>query len=188
MNIPYVNEVEPLLNYIHYNNLHIKKERMAAHVIKLGFFWFGFSEDINKYIKNCGKFYSEAKIEKLPTKPKIIITKGPHIRYQTDIWYLPKILKTNNQYLYCLDIIDHFSKWSQSYLLKNKESDLVVSKIKSFINVNGPYSIFQTDNGLEFNNANLKIFLENLNINYILSAPYHPQSNGCCEALHKQIK
>ena len=30
--------------------------------------------------------------------------------------------------------------------------------------------------------------MENLNIKYIRSAPYHPQSNGCCEALHKQIK
>lgn len=35
---------------------------------------------------------------------------------------------------------------------------------------------------------NLKIYLENLNIKYIRSAPYHQQSNGCCEALHKQVK
>ena len=35
---------------------------------------------------------------------------------------------------------------------------------------------------------NLKIYLENLNIKYIRSAPYHPQSNGCCKALHKQVK
>lgn len=87
-----------------------------------------------------------------------------------------------------MDIIDHFSKWSMSYLLKNKESETVLSKIKSFINVNGPCQIFQTDNGLEFNNINLKVYLENLNIKYIRSAPYHPQSNGCYEALHKQIK
>ena len=75
-----------------------------------------------------------------------------------------------------------------SYLLKNKESETVLSKIKSFINVNGPCQIFQTDNGLEFNNINLKVYLENLNIKYIRSAPYHPQNNGCYEALHKQIK
>ena len=48
--------------------------------------------------------------------------------------------------------------------------------------------IFQTDNGLEFNNNNLKLFLENENIKYIRSAPYHPQTNGCVEALHKQMK
>ena len=54
--------------------------------------------------------------------------------------------------------------------------------------MNGPCKIFQTDNGLEFNNLELKIYLENLNIDYIRSAPYHPQSNGCCETLHKEIK
>ena len=73
-------------------------------------------------------------------------------------------------------------------MLKNKESELILSKIKTFININLPCKIFQTDNGSEFNNNTLKVYLENLNIKYIRSAPYHPQSNGCCEALHKQIK
>ena len=35
---------------------------------------------------------------------------------------------------------------------------------------------------------NLKIYNWNLNIKYIRSAPYHPQSNGCCKALYKQVK
>ena len=32
------------------------------------------------------------------------------------------------------------------------------------------------------------MFLENNLIKYIKSAPYHTQSNGCCETLHKEIK
>ena len=74
-------------------------------------------------------------------------------------------------------MVDHFSKWTQSFLLKNKKSELIFSKIKTFINVNVPCKLFQTDNGSEFNNNILKIYLENLNIKYIRSAPYHPQSN-----------
>lgn len=64
----------------------------------------------------------------------------------------------------------------------------MLSKIKSFINANGPCQLFQTDIDLEFNNVNLKVYLEYLNIKFIRGAPYHPRSNGCCEALHKQIK
>ncbi len=30
---------------------------------------------------------------KIKKKPKIILTKGPYIRYQADLWYLPKELK-----------------------------------------------------------------------------------------------
>ena len=72
--------------------------------------------------------------------------------------------------------------------MRNKTADLVLSKIKSFIRNNGQCQIFQTDNGKEFNNIVLKTYLENNNIKYLRSAPYHPQSNGCCEAVHKEIK
>ena len=30
--------------------------------------------------------------------------------------------------------------------------------------------------------------MENNNIKYLRSSPYHPQSNGCCEAVHKEVK
>ena len=56
------------------------------------------------------------------------------------------------------------------------------------IKMNGKPEILQTDNGKEFINKELKIYLENNNIIYITSAPYHPQTNGCCEAIHKKIK
>ena len=186
--IPYEDEVEPMLRYIHYNNLHLKKEAMSKKVLEYGFFWAGFSKSIEKFIKNCGTSYCKSNILNLEHKPKIIKTNGPHIRYQADIWYLPNYLKSNNEFKYVLDCIDHFSKWCYSFLLKNKSSDLVVSKIKSFIEINGKCSVFQTDNGTEFKNESLKIYLENNDIKYVNSAPYHPQSNGCCESIHKEIK
>ena len=63
---------------------------------------------------------------------------------------------------------------------------LVLSKIKLFIDNNGKCKIFQSDNGKEFYNAELKIFCENNDINFIKSSPYHPQTNGQVEAIHKQ--
>ena len=38
LNIPYENEVIPILNYIHYNNKHIKKDRMSVKIINSCFF------------------------------------------------------------------------------------------------------------------------------------------------------
>ena len=52
----------------------------------------------------------------------------------------------------------------------------------------GKCKIFQTDNGTEFKNAELKTFLEKEGIKHIFSRPYHPQSNGAVEAVHKSIK
>ena len=45
-----------------------------------------------------------------------------------------------------------------------------------------------TENGKEFNNPTLKIYLDNNNIKYLRSAPNLPQTNGICEAVHKEIK
>ena len=188
MNIPYDYEVNPMLSYIHFKNLHLKKEGMCRKIIENGYFWSGYTNAVLSFIKSCGVCYSENNMQILERKPKIIKTYGPHIRYQANLWYLPEELKINNNYLYVLDIIDHFSKWSYSFLLKNKEAKLVTVKIKAFLVMNGIPEVFQTDNGTEFRNMELKIFLENNNITYITSAPYHPQSNGCCEALHKEIK
>ena len=89
------------------------------------------------------------------------IDEGPHYRQQADLWYLDDELKSNNKYIYCLDIIDHFSKWIYCYLLTDKSLNLVVSKIKMFILNFGKCKIFQTDNGKELKNRELSIFLEN---------------------------
>jgi hypothetical protein len=77
--IPFENEVQPLLNYVHFNNHHLKKDRMCIHIIKLGFFWFGYTESIVNFIKKCGKCHCEEKSTKISSIPKIIITNGPHI-------------------------------------------------------------------------------------------------------------
>ena len=188
VNIIYKDEKLSLLNYKHFSNNHLKRESMDLKILEMGFYWYGYSNDITQFIKECGVCHSENVIEKVPIIPKIILSKGPHIRYQADIWYLPEKLKDNNDYLYCLDIIDHFSKWMCSYMLKNKTAELILAKIKAFLRANGNCEIFQTDNGKEFNNQLLKIYLENNHIKYLRSAPYHPQSNGCCEAVHKEIK
>ena len=188
LNIPYKEEIKSMLYYLHNKNNHLKHEAMSREVISMGFYWNGYTNDINNTIKECGICYCKNNAKMIPVNPKIILTYGPKVRYQCDLWYLNYKLKQKNDYEYIIDIIDHYSKFMLSYLLKNKTADLVLSKIKNFMLVNGDCKIFQTDNGLEFNNHLLKIFLENKNILYLRSAPYHPQSNGCCEAVHKEIK
>ena len=119
---------------------------------------------------------------------KQIFDEGPYYSYQADIWYLDINLKINDNYNYCLDIIDHFSKWDYSYLLEDKTMFLVISKIKLFIINFGKYKIFQTDYGTEFKNLELKIFLENEDIKQVFSRVYHPQSNGAVQAIHKTVR
>ena len=137
LNIIFQLEKKPLLNYVHFKFNHIKRETMEEKIIQLGFYWYGYSNDVIDFINNCGVCHSVIVGKKLPNNPKIIISYGPNKRYQCDLWYLPETLKENTDYEYCLDIIDHFSKWLGSYLLKNKSAELVLSKIKNFFRENG---------------------------------------------------
>ena len=45
-----------------------------------------------------------------------------------------------------------------------------------------------SDNGTEFNNHLMDHVLQQLGIDCIFSAPYHPQSNGKLEVFHKYLK
>ena len=71
--ISYESEIESILNYAHYNNNHLKKDRMSKHIIILGFFWFAYTEYIKEFINKCGICHCEEAIEKIPKKPKIIM-------------------------------------------------------------------------------------------------------------------
>ena len=61
--------------------------------------------------------YVQVLNKKIKMPLKIIKDEGPHFHYICDLWYLDDVLQTYNDYKYCLDIIDHFSKFLYSYLL-----------------------------------------------------------------------
>ena len=52
----------------------------------------------------------------------------------------------------------------------------------------GKCKILQVDNGTEFKNKELERYCHENNIKLVHSSPYHPQSNGVCEVVHKEIR
>ena len=102
----------------------------------------------------CNKYKNNKKNEK--NKCVKILSKGAKDRYVVDLWYLPIELMGQTNYHYVLDIIDHFSKFCQSYLLSTKESLEVYSKIHIFIETYGQPKYLISDNGSEFKNKILK--------------------------------
>ena len=90
---------------------------------------------------------------------------------------------------YIANFIDHLSGWSEAFPIPDKSADTIVS---TFINEYLPvhmcpwYILF--DNGMEFKNNLMNQVLQQLGIDRIFSAPYHPQSNGKLEVFHKYLK
>ena len=63
-----------------------------------------------------------------------------------DITYLKKLgTKNKSKYNYLLCLVDHFSKYAQFYLFKNKETKEVVQNLRIYIKEIGTPKILQSD-------------------------------------------
>ena len=86
-----------------------------------------------------------------------------------------------------LTIIDHLTGWPEAFPIPNKSAD---TKVATLINHCLPVHMcpryILSDNGAGHNLMDQ--VLQQLGIDRIFSAPYHPQSNGKLEVFHKYLK
>ena len=101
---------------------------------------------------------------------------------------ITRIFKSKTNYIWVLDCIYYFSKFIQSYPLKNRDANDVLVAIKQFTYSLGFPNILQTDNGLEFVYSKLVKFCSDNNITFIQSRPINPKYNGIVEVYHKEIR
>ena len=75
-----------------------------------------------------------------------------------------------------LTIIDHLTRWPEAFPIPDKSADTIVS---TFINEYLPVHMcpwyILSDNGTEFKNSLMDQVLQELDIDGIFSAPYHPR-------------
>ena len=91
--------------------------------------------------------------------------------------------------IHILTIIDHLTGWLEAFPITNKSVDtIVVTFINEYLPVHMCPRYILSDNGTEFNNSLMDQVLQQQGIDRILSAPYHPQSNGKLEVFHKYLK
>ena len=70
--------------------------------------------DVLSYIKyDCIQCINQKSREKIDAKSKIIITKGPKERFIIDGFQLDQITAEITGFSYVIEIIDHFSKFTQ---------------------------------------------------------------------------
>ena len=88
-----------------------------------------------------------------------------------------------------LTIIDHLTGWLEAFPIPDKSANTIVSPfINQYIPVHMCSSYILSDNSTEFKNTLMDQVLQQLGIERIFSAPYHPQSNGKLEVFHKYLK
>ena len=114
-----------------------------------------------------------------------IISSSPLDLIEIDLVHLEK---SSGGYEYILTITDHFSRFVQTYALRNKEAKTVAQPLFfDFMERFGAPTRIMHDQGTEFEN---KLFhhLEGLmGISRSRTTPYHPQGNGQCQRMNGTI-
>ena len=88
-----------------------------------------------------------------------------------------------------LTIIDHLTGWPEAFPIPYKSADTIVSTfINEYLPVHMCLQYILSDIRTEFKNNLMNQVLQQLGIDRIFSAPYHPQSNGKLEVFHKYLK
>ena len=88
-----------------------------------------------------------------------------------------------------LTIIDHLTGWPEAFPIPDKSVDTIVAPlIKEYLPVHLCPRYILSDNDTEFKNSLMDQVLQQLGIDRIFSAPYHPQSNGKLKVFHKYLK
>ena len=88
-----------------------------------------------------------------------------------------------------LTIIDHLTGWLETFPIPDKSADTIVTTlINQYLPVHMYPRYILSDNGMEFKNSLMDQVLQQLGIDRIFSAPFHPWSNSKLEVFHKYLK
>jgi len=94
------------------------------------------------------------------------------------------VKRGKKEFKYVLCILDCFSRYLWLRPLQTKSSSEVVTQMKKIYQSKGHPQILQCDRGGEFK-KNVAAYCRKHGIRQILSAPYHPQTQGKCERSHQ---
>ena len=146
-------------------------------LIKWQYYWKGMNKDIRKYITQCALCHREkAKVQAYPLQ-MTEIPECPFDRITTDLVRECETSSSGNSHI--LTIIDHLTGWPETFPILDKSADTIVSTlINQYLLVHMCPRYILSDNGTVFKNHLMDQVLQQLGIECIFSAPYHPQSNG----------
>ena len=156
-------------------------------LIKHQYYWKGMNKDIRKYIANCILCrWDKAKVQQYPLQMTEIPDR-PFDKIAIDLVTDCETSTSGNKHI--LTIIDHLTGWLEAFPIPDKSADTIVTTlINQYLPVHMCPRYILSDNGMEFKNSLMDQVLQQLGIDRIFSAPYHPQSNGKLEVFHKYLK
>ncbi|CAC5381590.1 unnamed protein product [Mytilus coruscus] len=87
-----------------------------------------------------------------------------------------------------LIVVDAHSKWIDVIRMSSKTSEKTINALRCLFSSHGIPTEIVSDNGPQFTSSEFETFLKKNGVKHILSAPYHPSSNGEAERAVRTFK
>lgn len=167
-----------ILKELHVGHLGIVKMKGLA---RSYVYWKNIDRDIEDTCKSCYECGNiQNQMENIKPHPWEY-PKGPWERIHVD--YAGPM---NGNYF--LIIVDAYSKWPEVFHMKSTTTNATLEKLRECCARFGlPYTIV-SDNGPQFTSTEFNSFTKENGIRHILTAPYHPASNGQAERYVQTVK
>ena len=138
------------------------------------YYWKGMIKDIRKYIANCVLcWWQKAKVQQYPLQMTEIPDR-PFGKIAINLVTECETSTSGNKHI--LTIIDHLTRWPEAFPIPDKSADtIVVTFINEYLPVHMCPQYILSNNGTEFKNNLMDQVLQQLGIERIFSAPYHPR-------------
>jgi hypothetical protein len=157
--IPFKEEKPTLLETGHNKLLHCGINETRFNVMRIGFYWYSCIKDIKDYIINCDSCLIR-KANKIKCGVVPIVSNYPnelHVIYTMELHDFIKN-RFNHKYTHLFNIIDHFSRFGFSYLIKQPNAVIISDRLRFTLTNQIPERIL-SDNGVEFKNNKVSVLL-----------------------------
>ncbi|KAF9760594.1 Retrovirus-related Pol polyprotein from transposon [Nosema granulosis] len=153
-------------------------------LIRNRYWWDSLGNDIKSVIKSC-ETCLKAGGPTPNTQHRVIETTRPNELWEVDlIGRIPT--EDGNRFIFVA--IDHFTKWVEAKVIKNKNEETIEKCIKKLIiQKHGKPTRIVSDCGLEFKNNRIQTLARTLGIKWEFASPAHHQTIGAVERANQTL-
>lgn len=173
--------------FLKFHNLAHQGIRSTLKLIASRVVWPSINGDVRLWAKSCVAC-QRSRISR-HTRSPVQTIQVPNQRFEHVHLDLVGPLPPSRGYIYCLTMIDRFTRWVEAIPLRDATAETVANKFYAvWIARFGVPSIVTTDQGRNFESNLFSSLTKLLGIKKTRSSPYHPQANGIVENWHRVLK